>query len=829
MKQREIVRSVAGGGYRSIAGRWLLALSPFVFAATAWGADGRIEGVVSDPAGNRLVGVVVALYPELETSPLLTTSGDTGEFVFEELSPGVYTAVAAREGYQETIYPTIELADDATVQVQMTMLFAYSEEVFIEEKIGTADLKDPRDKKVFPFWALEALPLPTDQFVEALPLIPGVVRGPNGRLNFNGARASQSIMLVNGSNVTDPLTGAFAVELPLKAVETVEVHTLPYSAEFGTVTAAVTNVVTRAGGDKWDVDFGSLWPSLRFRDGTVQGINSATPRVQVSGPLKKGKAWISQGFNFRFVRSRVYDVTVGADEQILESWDSFTQLDFKLGNANTLTTTFSYFPVEVDNWGIDTLHPEDATPDFNSWGWNFAVSDKATTSGNTLFETTFAVKSFDVAVRPKGEGAARLTPSVLDDNYFNEISRQSMRYDFNFSCTHAIAGRWGSHLTKFGTNLSQTSFDGTDRSGPIDVVGEDGSLLRMVDFLGDGVVGGSDVTVAGFIQDQWRPTPRLGLDFGLRYDFERITGAHHLSPRLSVAFSPWEKGNTIFKGGIGVFYGHVPLHVDSFEHFQERVETRYGADGNPVAPPFIFQNRTDPDGLGVPRATTWNVEFNQALGRNWMLRVNYRERSGSRELVVDRVADGPDGPMLFLSSRGESMGREFDVTLRKSFPDDGELFFSYSKARTTGDLNNFSTLYRDQRQPLLLESEYSLESFDVPHRILLWGILKLPKGITLVPGLEWRTGFPYTVFREDYTVVGERNRGGRFPTFFSADLRLIKQIKLKGRRVGIGFQLFNFTNHYNPRDITTNLASSNFGELANSRNISASVKFQLGF
>jgi hypothetical protein len=57
----------------------------------------------------------------------------------------------------------------------------------------------------------------------------------------------------------------------------------------------------------------------------------------------------------------------------------------------------------------------------------------------------------------------------------------------------------------------------------------------------------------------------------------------------------------------------------------------------------------------------------------------------------------------------------------------------------------------------------------------------------------------------------------------------MKEITVWGRQVGIGFQLYNFTNHFNPRDITTNLASPNFGLLANSRDISGSLKLQIGF
>ena len=72
------------------------------------------------------------------------------------------------------------------------------------------------------------------------------------------------------------------------------------------------------------------------------------------------------------------------------------------------------------------------------------------------------------------------------------------------------------------------------------------------------------------------------------------------------------------------------------------------------------------------------------------------------------------------------------------------------KSRTSGDLNNFETLYRDRRSPVLLDNAFSLQPFDVPHRFLVWGVVELPGDIVLTPGFEWRSGFPYTDFTPGY-------------------------------------------------------------------------------
>ena len=136
-------------------------------------------------------------------------------------------------------------------------------------------------------------------------------------------------------------------------------------------------------------------------------------------------------------------------------------------------------------------------------------------------------------------------------------------------------------------------------------------------------------------------------------------------------------------------------------------------------------------------------------------------------------------------------------------------------------------IYDNVRDPLVLANETAFQPFEAPNRVLVWGVVDLPKGLTLTPGFEWRTGFPYTVFTEDYTVVGERNRA-EFPRFLSIDLALTKRLDLFGRRADLGVQFYNLTSHDNPRDVVSNLASRSFGELRNSVGNTVALKLGLG-
>ncbi len=167
------------------------------------------------------------------------------------------------------------------------------------------------------------------------------------------------------------------------------------------------------------------------------------------------------------------------------------------------------------------------------------------------------------------------------------------------------------------------------------------------------------------------------------------------------------------------------------------------------------------------------------------------------------------------------------MTLRVAGGSNNEIFLAYVRSSSTGDLNHFATLYQNLRSPLIYENEDSIFEMDVPHRFLLWGTWRLPYDIEIGPGLEWRSGFPYTIFDERYRPIGERNRGGRFPSFLAFDLRVTRGLTLKGRRVRVGLSVFNLGSHFNPRDVISNLGSDRYGQFLNSVDMGIALRLTL--
>ena len=254
---------------------FLTGISTATVGATATLAQsGSIKGkVVADVPEQRraLSGVVVTLSSErLGDKKLQSVSDLEGQYDFPGLVAGDYTVTVEFSGfkkYEKTLSVQIEATVENNILLQPLPL---TESVTVTDDRTDPVKTESTTPSVITNQAMRDAPLIDQKFQDALPLLPGVVRGPDGNLNIKGTRPSQSGILVSSLNVTDPVTGAPAIELPLEAVDTVQVHSNPYSSEFGKFTGAVTTIETRSGSNDWRYLITGTLPRPRWRDGKVK-------------------------------------------------------------------------------------------------------------------------------------------------------------------------------------------------------------------------------------------------------------------------------------------------------------------------------------------------------------------------------------------------------------------------------------------------------------------------------------------------------------------------------------------------------------------------------
>ena len=817
----------------------LVALLTFFIVAAASTQGGSIRGkVVADIPDQRrtLPGVVVTLSSErLGDRKLQVVTDHEGVYAFPGLIAGDYVITIEFTGFKK-YEQKISIQIDATVEHDALLQpVPLSETVTVKDDPTDAVRTESTTPSVITSQSLRDAPLIDQKFQDALPLLPGVVRGPDGNLNIKGTRPSQSGILVSSLNVTDPVTGAPAIELPLEAVETVQVHSNPYSAEYGRFTGAVTTIETRSGTNDLRYLVTGVLPRPRWRDGSIFGIGAATPRIAVGGPLKKDKLFFFQSLEYRFVRTNVPSLEELEEHQRdiqRESFDSFSRLDYVINSNNRLTASFSIFPQKQDYFNLNTFNPSDTTANFHQRGWFLAFNEQATFNSGALLQSSFSVKQFDGDIFGNSGAPYQITPERNFGGWFNRQHRESRRYELLEMYNFAPATWRGSHAFKAGVNYSHTSYDGSDRSAPVSILRANGTTYQRINFAGTGDLALSQNELSLFVQDKWIVSPRVVFDFGLRYDRDQIGKENNFAPRLGLVLVPSANGRTVVRGGVGLFYDKIPLNVGSFEQYQNLVVTTFANDGATIVDgPRPFLN-TAPEDLENPYSLAWNAQVDHEINPRLLLRLGYEERHTRRDFVLEPVPDPTtlnSGNLLLLNS-GRSRYRELQAVARFRFQEGRNIFLSYVRSQARGNLNDFNHYFGNLKQAVIRPDEFGKLPYDVPNRMLFWGEFALPFDVVATPVVDWRSGFPFSIVNEQQDFVGPRNEGGRFPSLLTLDLLVTKGLTIPFRgkkyRGRAGMTIFNITNHWNPRDVQNNFDSSQFGTFFNSPGLSVRLKFE---
>ncbi len=781
-------------------------------------STGTVSGTVSLPSPDGQPVVVPGVTLTLTCAGLearVDVSNETGEFRFADVAPGDCSIVAELQGFksaEKTVVVKPGAAERFALQLDTEALH---EEVTVVASQDTVD-SNRISARVDRITAsvMQTAPIASERFQDALPLIPGVVRGPDGLLNINGTRSNQSALMFNNADGTDPVTGEDAIELPIDAVSVVQVRGAAFAPEFGLSAGAVTTVETQRAGDAWHITVNDLEPRPRRRGGEFRGIESWTPRFTFGGPVVKGKVNVLESIQYEYSQTRTFGLPAFESDTEVQSFESYTRVDWTVNPSSHFTASAMVSPRKTTYAGLNTFNPQGVTPDIRNHNTLGSVSDQVVVGGTGLLESRVSVKQFDSTIYPsQGTDPMVLAPDVNSGSYFNSQDRTSRRVEW--LTTYAATPMGPAHLMKIGAGVTYETFEGVSRSRPVEIVRADGTLSQEITFTGSGLLDRHRTALRGFAQDSWTVSPRLTVQVGARYDYDSFTGDVNVAPRASFTATPFEDGRTVVRGGGGLFYDPIPLNVASFTQQQDRETTSFLADGvTPVGPAILMPNVVT-SAIHTPRSANWTLEVDREWFRNFFVRVGYQRRDQRFEPVLDPVDTAGGASALVLASDGRSRYREGQITARYQFHGADQIVASYTRSSAIGNLNDFNSYFGNIENPVIRPDARGPLPWDAPNRYLFWSNVGLPSGFTVFPVLDVRTGFPLSVIDEDRNFVGSRNEAGRFPTFVSLDLQVSKRLRLLGHDATVGVKVFNITNHFNPRDFQGNLASADFGGFAN--------------
>jgi hypothetical protein len=755
-----------------------------------------------------------------------TESDAEGSYRFELLPPGRYTVDATAPGLrgEVTLEVTSKETATAAIRVELTTVTSSVDVTATDSPLALVSSESAQSTTITQS-TVDSAPNTSEKAESLLPLVPGVVRGPDGRINMKGARTTEGGWLVNSANVTDPATGAEAMNLPIDVVSSVQVMSNPYDPEYGRFTGAVSSVETKPGNlDKYHLSVQNLIPRARDRDGDIVGLESLTPRFTVTGPLVRNRVAITESFEYRYVRTPVQSLPPLRRDMKLETLDSFTQVDLSLSETHTATLSFSAFPEKLAYLGLNTFTPQESTSDLHQRGYQSSAQDHYVLGANGLITSQINYEKYDADILPNSTAPYRLLLDTTEGGFFDRQNRRSDRFQVQEMYQSGERHFLGTHVLKTGLDFSHSSYDGRQAYSPVDVVGTAGYSIERIEFAAPTRFSVDQNELAWFAGDQWHPAERVTVDLGLRLDRDSITDSTHLAPRGGVSFALTRDRKTMLKAGGGMFYDRVPLNMAAFPDFPARTTLTLGPGGE-VLGSTAYTN-TILGSLKNPRSTAWNIELDRRLLEKLALRVAYQDRTTHDAFVVN-----PIGGLLTVSNLGRDSYQEFQITGTYQVSRH-TVNASYVKSRAFGDLNDFNQFFGNVPAAVIQPNARGRLPFDAPNRFLVWGEIAAPKKITLVPVFDIHSGFPYSPENQSREYVGPRNVD-RFPRFASLDLQVTKEINLPGfggkRKAKVGFGVFNLLNQFDPRDVQNNLDSYRFGSYFNSIPRTFRGKFVLGF
>ncbi len=294
-------------------------LTAFIFAflavshpALAQRITGNVVGTVKDESGAVMPGVTVTLTGDKVVGAQSTVSNEQGFYRFISLPPGSYDLAFTLGGFATIKRQGIRVGVGGTEDIAAVMKVSQqTEEVTV---VGDAPVVDTQGNQVSTNydrdWVRNA-PVPRFSMFDLLAVAPGVSQSSQGSTTMSafGSGTDENSFQIDGTNLTAPSTGEAWPYPNTDAIEEIEVLSLGAPAEYGNLTGAVFNVVTRQGTNEFhgDVNFYLQTEGLTNRNTTDaqdggfpfhrEKFHDAT--VQLLGPIIKDKLHFFASFQYQ--------------------------------------------------------------------------------------------------------------------------------------------------------------------------------------------------------------------------------------------------------------------------------------------------------------------------------------------------------------------------------------------------------------------------------------------------------------------------------------------------------------------------------------------------
>ncbi len=863
----------------------LLALAALLLpgGASAQVTTALVQGRVVDASGAPAQGATITAHHTATGLERSAQSDASGAYRIAALPVGSYEIRAELSGFitQARSGITLRIGQEASLDYALKVA-PVAETITVQGEAPIVETTKSALGGTITNKQIDELPVANRNFVNLAYLVPGIVNSVNSEnsevaIGSSGANGTGNTFLIDGlSNDLDAVSSTRGV-FSLDAIAEYQVLTNQYAAEFGQATGAIVNVLTRSG----DNDFrGRAFGYYRadelsannpfVRPDPATGETEKAPFSQkifggfLSGPLKKDRTFFFASYDHT-LRDDTAVITV--DREILRALGQDTdtnvphptrrplflaKIDHRLTPDQTLTVRYRLDSQSVDNLAVGGTLTRETGINRKIVSQDFALSHTWVIAPGTLNEARFQFARSDTdqtdVACPDCPFISR--PSVLTGKLPNQP--QAFVED-RFQFMDAFSFSRGKHSFKGGLDVSNVVLDGfveqnldgifvftTD--APFNAADPATYPLIWLGSEGDPSFDVSNNIYALFFQDQWRVTPHLTFNLGLRWDYEDHVATKddkdNFGPRIHFAWDPTKDGRTSIRGGYGRYYDQVFLNVVLLSALLDgslRTTTLFlpgfpdpfvGGLGIPlpVPPPDIVRYQQD---LKTPYSDIFSLGLQREIAKDLAVSLDgvYSRGRNLLALIDVNYADpGVPRPnpsftqILEIQSAGRMSYKALQVGVVKRFSSRYSFGLAYTLSDNKRDTDGHQFRPADPRD---LAAEFAPTDNDARHTFGGSVNYDAPWGIKLGLSGRYRSAVPYNVttglddnmdLNPNDRPAGVSRNSERGESAWGIDARLAKVIGLGRVKLELIAEAFNLFNHPSLDGFQGNMQSPDFGK-----------------
>jgi outer membrane receptor protein involved in Fe transport len=869
-----------------------------------------VGGRVTDPQGAVVPGARVTAR-QVDTNVARETRTDAqGRFRFPNLRVGAYEISIDEPGFMPLVQ-TLTLGAGTAFELPLSLALAgLDATVTVTGAATTLDAARTQIAATVAETEARQLPMNGRNFLDLALLVPGVaptnvastqlfaetsaVAGPG--LSVGSQRNFSNSFIVDGLSANDDAAGLSGMPYSVDAVEQFQVVTSGGQAELGRALAGYVNIVTKSG---TNTTTGDLYEYFRSDD-----FNAANPLSGTTLPMRQHQYGGSMGgplvknrtFYFGNVEQRRLDqsglttitpaavaainaklaasgypgspVASGTYPNPVDTTNGLLKLDHQVADRDQLSVRYSQYNVtSLNSRGAGGLIAPSASTALDNVDRTIAFANTMMLSSRTVNETRAQLTYGDLQAPPADPvGPAVAIAGVA--SFGTASVSPTRRVNRLYQVVDTLSHQAGAHAIRTGVDLL---YNDDTITYPRAVRGAYtfGSLASFLtgtynnagftQTFGDTDVRQANPNVGLFAQDEWKVTPAITLNAGVRYDLQFLetiaADANNVAPRVGLAWAPTSSRRTVLRASAGLFYDRVPLRAvanallsagnttDVARLRQIPISLSPAQAGAPVFPDVLA---APVPSVTLPNLTTMDphmqnassrqagAELEQQLGDRTTLSVGYQYTAGN-DLIVSInqnvpacVAQGTNngcrpnpayGNNSQYSPLAASRYHGVHVSLVQRPAKWSSYRFSYTLSKAMSDVGEF--FFSSPIDPFDLSKDWGRSDDDQRHRLVMSGAITAPNeppqtawqhlayGFQLSGSAQYYSALPLNITSGLTTIQGTVGRpvvdgayidrnSGTGPDFFSLSARISRAFKVGDRmRIEAIVEGFNLTNHVN--------------------------------